>query len=213
MKLLIFSDLHTSAEAARRLVAQAHEVDLLVGAGDFANRHQGLHICLDVLRESGKPAVFVPGNNERPEALRSACAGWAGARVLHGETCEVAGVRFFGLGGGVPQTPFGPWSFDLGEDEARALLAPCPGACVLVSHSPPKGAVDRTAEGVSMGSEAVRETVERCAPVLVVCGHVHASAGQEATIGPSWVINAGPTGRIVEVCERGASGAAGRSAR
>jgi Icc-related predicted phosphoesterase len=36
--------------------------------------------------------------------------------------------------------------------------------------------------------------VVRVRPVLVVCGHIHASAGQEAAIGPSPVVNAGPDG-------------------
>ncbi|MCC6285120.1 MAG: metallophosphoesterase family protein [Phycisphaerales bacterium] len=199
MKLLIFSDLHTSADAARSLLARASEVDVLVGAGDFANQHRGLEICLDILRACTRPAVIVPGNNETPDALRDACRAWPSARVLHGQRCEIMGRAFFGLGGAVPETPFGPWSFDLSEERARTLLAPCPAGCVLVSHSPPKGAADRTAEGLSMGSEAVRDTVERVAPALVVCGHVHASAGREARIGAVTVINAGPAGRIVSL--------------
>lgn len=199
MKLLVFSDLHTNAEAARSLLARAAEADLLIGAGDFANQHRGLNICLDILAACGKPAILVPGNNETPETLRAACRGWPGARVLHGEGFEVSGRSFFGLGGGVPPTPFGPWSFDLGEEAARDLLRPCPAGGVLVSHSPPKDAVDRTAAGESMGSLAVREAIERCAPALLICGHVHACAGQEARIGPTRVINAGPAGQIVEL--------------
>ena len=104
MKLLVFSDLHTSAEAARSLLARAAGADLLIGAGDFANQHRGLNICLDILAACGKPALLVPGNNETPEALRDACRGWPGARVLHGEGFEVLGRSFFGLGGGVPPT-------------------------------------------------------------------------------------------------------------
>src|SRR5207247_10447169 len=64
--------------------------------------------------------------------------------------------EFFGIGGGIPVTPFGAWSYDFTEEQAQELLQNCPARCVLVSHSPPKGAVDR-AGGQSLGSVAVRD--------------------------------------------------------
>ena len=121
-------------------------------------------------------------------------ATWPAATVLHGEGATVGGVRFFGLGGGVPVTPFGAWSFDLTEDEAAGLLAAAEPGCVLVTHSPPQGAADVSSRGASLGSTAVRAAVERLLPRLVVCGHVHASAGVRALIGPTPVVNAGPAG-------------------
>ena len=198
-RLLLFSDLHADVEAARRLVALAAGADVLVGAGDFGNARRDVGMCLDVLRAAEKPAALVPGNNESAAELAAACADWPAARVLHGTTAEVAGVTFFGLGGGVPVTPFGAWSFDLTEEDAAGLLTAAPPRCVLVSHSPPKGAADVSSRGVSLGSVAVRTVVERMVPRLVVCGHVHASAGVRAMIGPTPVVNAGPAGVVWEL--------------
>jgi Icc-related predicted phosphoesterase len=113
---------------------------------------------------------------------------------LHGTAVTVENMTFYGVGGGIPLTPFGPWSYDFTEDQAHALLANCPAGCVLVTHSPPKGAVDRSAEGQSLGSAAIHEMVQRASPRLVVCGHIHASAGQHSFIGPTPVVNAGPAG-------------------
>jgi Icc-related predicted phosphoesterase len=194
MKLLLFSDLHTDAAAARQLVERARTVDVVIGAGDFGNIRRDVRICIDVLRAIRKPAVLVAGNNESTEELVEACRDWPQAHVLHGSGVTLDSVAFFGLGGGVPVTPFGSWSYDFTEEQAAALLADCPSGCVLVSHSPPKGAVDRSSGGQSLGSAAVRQTVLRQRPVLVVCGHIHASAGQHAAIGPSPVVNAGPAG-------------------
>lgn len=199
MKLLLFSDLHTDTAAAARIVNLARDVDVAIGAGDFANLRRGVSICIEILKQIRKPAVLVPGNNESYDELVSACSGWASAHVLHGTGIELAGITFFGIGGGIPITLFGSWSFDFSEEDATCLLKDCPAGAVLVSHSPPKGAVDRASSGQSLGSTAVRDAIIRLQPRLVVCGHIHACAGQRATIGSTPVINAGPTGLVVEI--------------
>src|SRR5438128_2325593 len=137
MKLLLFSDLHCDARAAGDLASLAAQADLLVGAGDFANMRRGLEICLPALLATDKPFLLVPGNNESREELQAACSRQKNARVLHGDGVEFQGVPFWGLGGGVPVTPFGSWSYDFSEEQARELLRDCPANVVLISHSPP----------------------------------------------------------------------------
>ncbi len=199
MKLLFFSDLHTDTSAATRIVNLAHGVDIAIGAGDFANSRRGLSSCVEILKQLKKPTVLVPGNNESYDELVGACTGWASAHALHGNGAELLGIPFFGIGGGIPITPFGSWSFDFSEEDATRLLKDCPVGAVLVSHSPPKGAVDQTSSGQSLGSRAVRDAIVRLQPRLVVCGHIHASGGQQATIGNTPVINAGPGGMVITV--------------
>lgn len=199
MRLLQFSDLHADVEAARSLAARAASADVLVGAGDFGNVRRDVRVCIDMLRGVNRPAVLVAGNNESTEELAAACRDWPTAHVLHGSGVTVAGVPFFGLGGGVPVTPFGTWSYDFTEEQAAGLLADCPVGAVLVSHSPPKGAVDRSSRGHSLGSVAVRDAIERVRPMLVVCGHIHGCAGQTAMIGQTPIINAGPAGIEMEL--------------
>lgn len=197
MKLLAFSDLHRDRDQARRLAERAGEADVVVGAGDFASMRLGLSKGLDPLKQIGCPTVLVPGNNETLDELLEASSDWPSAIVLHGAGAEIEGVSFFGLGGGVPATPF-PWSFDLSEREADEKLADCPEGCVLVVHSPPKGYVDG-AHGRHMGSEAILATIETRRPVLAICGHIHQAWGQEATIGSTPVVNLGPEGRFFEL--------------
>ncbi len=194
MKLFLFSDLHTDTSAATRIVDLARGVDVVVGAGDFANARRGVSTCLQVLQHIAIPAVLVPGNNESYEELVAACAGWKSARVLHGTGMEIAGVPFFGIGGGIPITPFGDWSYDFSEADGARLLRGCPTGAVLVSHSPPQGSVDQSSSGRSLGSTAVRDAVIRLKPRLVVCGHIHACAGQRTSIGNTPILNAGPNG-------------------
>jgi Icc-related predicted phosphoesterase len=203
VKLLLFSDLHADTAAGRRLVERALVADVVIGAGDFGNVRRDLRGCINVLRAIDRPAVLVAGNNESTEELAGACRDWPQAHVLHGSGVQIAGVQFFGIGGGIPVTPFGAWSYDFTEEQAAELLAGCPAGCVLVSHSPPKEAVDVSAGGRSLGSVAVRDAVVRLRPALVVCGHIHACAGQQAVIGSAPVVNAGPEGVEWELGGRG----------
>lgn len=202
MKLLLFSDIHADLEAARRIVAKSRDVDVVILAGDFATMSRGLKSCIEVLSQIDRPTILVPGNNEWPDELLAACKDWKSAHVLHGQGAEINGVSFFGLGGGVPVTPFGDWSFDLSEEQAAKLLEACPDRAVLVSHSPPKGLVDRSSSGQSLGSMAVRDLIIQKKPVLVVSGHIHASAGRSATLNETPVVNAGPAGIIWELPEK-----------
>jgi Icc-related predicted phosphoesterase len=198
-RLLLFSDVHSDRAACRRLVDRSSEVDVVVGAGDFATMRRNLQATIDVLSAIDVPTVLVPGNAESVEELRSACANWEAATVLHGEGAEIDGLSFYGIGGGIPVTPFGDWSYDFTEEAAEDLLADCPSGGVLVSHSPPKNAVDRDSNGTHLGSTAVRAAVEEKSPALTVCGHIHGSWGEEAAIGETTVVNAGPQGRVVEL--------------
>jgi uncharacterized protein len=197
MKILAFSDLHLARARAEEIVAASRVADLVIGAGDFCNMRKGIAEAMAMLGGIEKPLVLVPGNNESLEELRMAAP--AGAHVLHGESVDIDGVTFFGIGGGIPVTPFGAWSWDIPEDEAAELLARADGADVIVSHSPPKGIADRTSGGISVGSTAVRDAIARVQPKLVVCGHIHDCWGEEGTIGTSRVKNLGPTVNWLEV--------------
>ncbi|MDE4134254.1 metallophosphoesterase family protein [Phaeobacter sp. QD34_3] len=197
MKILAFSDLHLARARAADLVAASAEADLVVGAGDFCNARQGLDEAMELLSGIAAPMVMVAGNAESADELRAVAP--ANAHVLHGEGVTVEGVTFWGLGGGVPETPFGAWSWDLPEAAAEALLAPCTQADILVTHSPPKGLGDLTSTGLSVGSTAIRAAIERLQPQLALFGHVHEAWGARGQIGRTAFANLGPTANFFEV--------------
>ncbi|HYU15776.1 MAG TPA: metallophosphoesterase family protein [Candidatus Acidoferrum sp.] len=198
MKLLAFSDLHRDLGQAAQLAERSSEADVVIAAGDFASVHKGLEETIDALRPITTPTVLVPGNNETEEALRAACEGWEPATVLHGQGTEIDGVQFFGLGAGIPVTPW-DWSFDLDEEQAAEKLAGCPMDAVLVVHSPPKGYCDQSSAGDHLGSKAILEAIEAKQPRIAVCGHIHESWGAQSEVGPTWVMNLGPSGTAIEL--------------
>jgi len=198
MRVLAFSDLHRNLDAAAAIVARSGDFDVVIAAGDFANQHAGLDESIAALRGIETPTVLVPGNNETEEALRSACAGWSAATVLHGDAAEIAGVTFFGLGAGVPTTPW-DWSFDLTEEEAEEKLVACPEGAVLVLHSPPQGHCDQSSAGEHLGSTAIAAAIAARRPPLAVCGHIHEAWGERSLLGSTEVANLGPAGAEFEI--------------
>lgn len=199
MKLLLFSDVHCSAEHCQRLVQLSESVDIVVGAGDIGNMRTGLEETVELLAAISKPTILVPGNSESMQELESACSIWPSATVLHGSAAEIDNLQFYGLGGGIPVTPFGSWSYDFDEEKAERLLADCPKDCVLVTHSPPKGAGDLSSSGENFGSLAIRAAIIAKTPKVAICGHIHESAGTQEKIGVTTVINAGPEGVVWEL--------------
>ncbi|HYH53548.1 MAG TPA: metallophosphoesterase family protein [Solirubrobacterales bacterium] len=198
MRILAFSDLHRDLEQGARLVEMADEADVVIGAGDFASMHEGLKETISALEGIETPTVLVPGNNETADALRSAAENWSAATVLHGEGATIAGAEFFGLGAGIPVTPW-DWSFDLDDEAATGLLAACPEGAVLVLHSPPRDHCDSAGDGTHFGSPALLRAIEEKQPRLAVCGHIHESWGCESKIGSTPVRNLGPTGTWIEI--------------
>jgi Icc-related predicted phosphoesterase len=198
VKLLAFSDLHRDLGQAATLVEMSAEADVVIGAGDFASVHEGLEETIDALAAIETPTVLVPGNNETEDALREAAAAWSAATVLHGGGTTIDGVEFYGLGAGIPVTPW-EWSFDLDDEAAAAKLAPCPDGAVLVLHSPPQGHCDSAGGGDHFGSEALLQAIEEKRPRLSVCGHIHESWGCQSQIGDTPVHNLGPAGAWIEV--------------
>lgn len=195
MKLLLFSDVHCSQPAIQRLLDLSSQVDILVGAGDFGTMRRGTAETLQPFQDLDKPLVLVCGNGESDQELREATP-WEHAHVLHGTGVELLGQSFFGLGGGIPVTPFGSWSFDLNEEQAAVALNACPTDGILVVHSPPLGTVDVSRQGGHFGSQSIREAILRARPRLTVCGHIHDSAGRFEMLDGLPVVNAGPDGII-----------------
>jgi len=198
VKLLAFSDLHRDLDQAAKLVEMSADADVVIGAGDFASVHEGLAQTIDALAAIATPTVLVPGNNETADALMDAAKRWDAATVLHGTGTTIEGTEFFGLGAGVPVTPW-EWSFDLDDETAGAMLGDCPTGAVLVLHSPPRGHCDANGSGDHFGSASLLAAIEERRPRLAVCGHIHESWGCESRVGETPVRNLGPRGTWIEI--------------
>lgn len=77
------------------------------------------------------------------------------------------------------QQPFVEWAFNLPEPELAKKWDLIPEHTdILVLHGPPKGYGDVTADGVSCGSQSLRERIWAIKPKLTVFGHIHEGRGR-----------------------------------
>ncbi len=201
MKIYAASDLHNKRKYCEQLVQKSIEADVIAVAGDFGNfrKEKDLLEAAEILKAIESPMVIVHGNHESLDELQEAFHSHNNVHILHGSDTMIDGISFYGIGGGIPVTPFGKWSCDYTEEEALEILNKMPERSVLISHSPPKGTLDRNLLGFSLGSTAIRDTIINKKPLLCICGHIHESSRRQKLLGEIPVVNAGPKGMMLEV--------------
>jgi len=180
VRVLIAADIHGDREALLELLRR--EFDIFVIVGDLTNRYREREL-FKLLPEA---TIFIPGNNEPPEA------------GVHGCVKEVGEYEFICLGGSLP-TPFNTL-FEIPDAEYGRILSGMHAGrkTIVFSHCPPYGVLDRVGSK-NIGSHALREFIEREKPLAVFVAHVHEHAGELAFLDGIPVFNPGKKGLILEL--------------
>ena len=145
-------------------------------------------MIVDEIRARGAAVLAVCGNTDQPEIedyLRAEEID-LDRRARRGRSHlrrRIGGSPF----GATPYERTEAQFADAAEEALRASAAPT----ILVSHQPPRDTRCDRARGGHVGSTAIREAVLRHRPDLVLCGHIHESAGSDL-LGASRIINPGP---------------------
>jgi uncharacterized protein len=180
MNLFVIADIHGAVEPIGRARDAIGSADAVVIAGDLSRRgaSSDAERVIGAIEEINRNIIAVPGN-------------WDGHRVIdmlqarnisvHGRTIRMGDVVFFGCGGAPKSFIRTPTVYTekeierfLDEGYGDALDVP---NTVMVTHTPPRGILDRAIFRIHAGSRAVREFIESRAPRLVVCGHIHEDPG------------------------------------
>lgn len=201
MKFLVISDIHGNVENVEKLDSEFKSADAVLFGGDFAKFGSP---------ETGKPVLeklvskhdtifSVIGNCDEPEFLDEV----DGADIsVEGNLTFHEGLAFAGAGGGTKFS--GDTPFERDEDEILSdfsLVDASAENCVdengkwkslvLIMHNPPKDTdCDMIPGGVHVGSQKLRDYIEKYEPLLVVTGHIHESAGI-SKVGDTTVVNPG----------------------
>lgn len=200
MKILVISCIHNDAESILNFYDKLEELkfDVLVCPGDFTdsifpkgfNRISLGRVVIEELKNFNKPLITVPGSWDKDLIKVLNDEGIS----VHGKGMVVGGVGFYGFGGA--KTPFGlPFEPDDIEIEAgleRAYKNVADSELkIQVTHVPPKNTkLDIITAGAHVGSEAVREFIEKNQPDVAICSHIHESKGVDS-IKKTKIINSG----------------------
>lgn len=187
MRILVASDIHSSNHGARviRDAVLSQKPDLTLICGDIT--HFGPLAWAKVFLEDVPYDVLaIPGNCDPPEMV--SLLDDQGIS-LHAKEVTLGDCTFVGLGGSSP-TPFRT-PFELTEDEIwgqlSSLMKP---DVILVTHDAPRGHLDVTGMGDSVGSTAIDRIIRRHSPIFSVFGHIHESPGVQRE--KTTFVNPGP---------------------
>jgi uncharacterized protein len=200
LRVVALVDLHWSPRQPLRL-PDLDGIHLVLLGGDLTN-FRGIdeaRVIVEAARASGAAVLAVCGNTDRPEIegfLRDE------AIDLDRRARTFGGVTFAGVSGGLP---FGGTPYERTEEEleaaaedalaaaaiARQAISLPDSPIVLVCHQPPRDTRCDLARAGHVGSTAIREAILRHQPDLVLCGHIHESAGTDV-LGRSRIVNPGP---------------------
>lgn len=176
MKIVALSDTHGRHERV-----DIPDGDMLLYGGDFGHLHSldGVRRMNDWLAGLPHAHKFVVAGNcdaiwesRRREAERELTE----ATYLQDKLVEVEGLHIWGS----PWQPvFLNMAFNVARGEALAAKwSKMPDELdVLVTHGPPRGILDQTSRGETVGDRALMERVGQVQPRLHVFGHVHESSG------------------------------------
>ncbi|MEM5806041.1 MAG: metallophosphoesterase [Candidatus Aenigmatarchaeota archaeon] len=173
-------------------------IDIIVCPGDFTDflvpkgfsRIDVGKIILEELRSLNKPIIVVPGS-------------WDGELIdffkkenvsVHAEGKIINNIGFYGYGGA--KTPFNT-PFEPSEGEIELGLEKSYGEIkksavkIQVTHAPPiRTKLDMIVSGAHVGSESVRNFIEKNQPDVAICSHIHESRGVDE-LGKTKIINSG----------------------
>jgi len=204
MIIIALTDIHGALSHLEQIERELRAADWVFLGGDITH-FGGASAAADVINYIRKmnSAVFaVAGNCDEPEV-----DAYLGAENLggHGRISQKRGLTVLGVGGSLPVPVFTPNTFS--EDEYKVFFSRMEGAMdsppdILVSHQPPwRTNLDKVWGMKHVGSRSLRNYIERAAPRLVFCGHIHESSGCD-TIGDTRLVNPGPFrhGKYARIC-------------
>ncbi|PIN73401.1 hypothetical protein COV20_04195 [Candidatus Woesearchaeota archaeon CG10_big_fil_rev_8_21_14_0_10_45_16] len=198
MKFLVFTDLHENKKQLKELVSRAEkdDVDFVISLGDISNFGRGLKNVLNAFNKVGKPFYVIPGNHEESGTmLDDAVKPFSHVENLHCKDKEVGSYVFLGYGGGgfaQEDKMFRKVARDwYGRHKGKKI--------VLLTHGPPFGCNLDLLHEKHVGNKDYQKFIERVEPKLVLCGHLHETAGQSQKIGKMLLINPGWEGKVVEL--------------
>lgn len=187
MNILVISDIHNDIENMMIYIDKLAllNFDVIIAPGDFSDQNvpRGIDkvdigiLILEELNSLGKPILAVPGNLDKeliPFFEEKNIS-------LHGTGKIVKNIGFYGIGGAATpfRTPLEPTEseFQKGLEAGYELVRRCEKK-VQVTHMPPaRTKIDVISSGAHVGSEVIRNFIEKNQPDAAISAHIHEARG------------------------------------
>lgn len=181
MKVLPISDIHGKPQpfAYIKEFFKKGDFDIITISGDIweGTSPNGKYKIDDLQKTFDVPIVMIQGNHDYWST--STFDLYPNIHLLHNETVEIDGVKFFGT---PYTTTFLDWNWMMSEGELFKMwdsLIP-ENLDVILSHGPPYGFCDNVNQSVyghnsesKLGSKALLAVLLNKSPKYVFCGHIH----------------------------------------
>ncbi len=198
MKFLVFSDTHDNKKPIAALLKRAKEedIDFVICAGDFSEFGRGAVSLLKKFNAIGKKMYVIPGNHEEGGGYTKLVSGYENIIDVDRKDVKIGGYRLLGYGGD---------GFTLQDPEFRKKDREWYGKyngekIILLLHGPPSMTkLDEIKKGHHVGNIDYRRFIERVKPKLVICGHLHETAGMVDKVGKTKMVNACWDGMVIEL--------------
>ena len=182
MKIVAISDSH---DRHNQLILP--QGDILIHAGDVTSQGKQAQVKNFLNWFSQQPhkhKIFIAGNhdfffeNMPEEYVRSLIPD--NVIYLNDSGVTIEGIKIWG-------SPVQPWFYDWAFNRQRGSdilkhwdLIPSD-TDILITHGPPQGILDRTAQGAKAGCIDLLNTIRRIRPKVFICGHIHEAYGMETS--------------------------------
>ena len=201
MKILIFTDIHGSLNALKRIEqkTKSENPDLLVCAGDISIFEHGIAGIFRRLNKLNKKIITVHGNHEDDATYVKYSKIFKNIVFIHKRHFTKNNLLFIGYGGGGFSQTDKEFEY-LAKTKFKDIISHNKGKkIILVTHAPPyKTKLDKLGRNYS-GNKSLRDFIDKYKIDLHICGHLHENFGKEDNIGKTRVINPGPFGKILVV--------------
>lgn len=193
MKILAFVDVHGNKTALNKIIEKSKNADLLICAGDITNFSQGLNKIINLLSQTNKPLLIIPGNHETASEIKSLKQEFV--IDIHKTLYRIDNYIFFGYGSG---------GFSLRDIALEKITKEIKHVVkdkkfILVTHAPPYGTIADTINGQHHGSVSITKLIYETSPIINICGHLHESANKKSRLNKTLIINPGPYGTIINI--------------
>lgn len=186
MKIIAISDTHNKHKELFHL--QTEKADVIIHAGDATGMGTISEVgsfleWFNSLKAELK--IFVPGNHDilfekDPHVAEAMLKSYPGITPLIDKSITFKGYKFYGM----PWMPiFYDWAFmakDNGPKMKAKVNAIPDDTDIVITHCPSFMIGDFTMRRARVGSQTLREKLEKVKPKLHVWGHIHYDAGLHA---------------------------------